>query len=338
MRHHVVLVPGFFAFGDLGELTYFAGVRDVLERAVADLQLEVEITEVKSLPTASIRKRAARVYETLAEVAVRHDDPIHLIGHSTGGLDARLAVAPTAQLETDIEFDAFERVHTLTTICAPHHGSPLATVLGSVMGKPLLRLLALAGHRVMRSRGRPLKLALALQHRWSRFDDRLGLHGTILDQINEQLLGDLTDERRDAILELLDGVSTDQALLFQLTSAGCDMLNASTGDPAGIRCGCVITRAARPRLRTIRTHGRDVFAQALHAVYAGMHAVASRAHPGSLPEPDGQQRAALERFYGEVPSSRHRPVHRRRDRARGARREPQAALAERATSHPLERL
>ena len=32
-RQHVVLVPGFFGFGSLGELTYFVGVRDALTRA-----------------------------------------------------------------------------------------------------------------------------------------------------------------------------------------------------------------------------------------------------------------------------------------------------------------
>jgi hypothetical protein len=32
---HIVLVPGFFGFGRLGEISYFAGVREVLESALA---------------------------------------------------------------------------------------------------------------------------------------------------------------------------------------------------------------------------------------------------------------------------------------------------------------
>ena len=32
-KHHVLLVPGFFGFGSLGEITYFAGIRPLLVRA-----------------------------------------------------------------------------------------------------------------------------------------------------------------------------------------------------------------------------------------------------------------------------------------------------------------
>ena len=54
-RHHVVLVPGFFGFGSLGELTYFVGVRQALERAFERFSLNVHVVEVQTLPTASIR-------------------------------------------------------------------------------------------------------------------------------------------------------------------------------------------------------------------------------------------------------------------------------------------
>ena len=68
-RHHVVLVPGFFGFGSLGELTYFVGVREALTRAFERFSLDVNVVEVSTLPTASIRHRAARVQETLAQIA-----------------------------------------------------------------------------------------------------------------------------------------------------------------------------------------------------------------------------------------------------------------------------
>jgi hypothetical protein len=51
-RHHVILVPGFFGFGSLGELTYFVGVREVLEKAFERLSLNVNVVEVPTLPTA----------------------------------------------------------------------------------------------------------------------------------------------------------------------------------------------------------------------------------------------------------------------------------------------
>src|SRR5262245_36168565 len=98
--HHIVLVPGFFGFGSLGQLTYFVGVRESLERAFSAQGLDVDVVEVPTLPTASIRHRAARVLETLARVAASGPGLIHIVGHSTGGLDARLAIAPTASLPT----------------------------------------------------------------------------------------------------------------------------------------------------------------------------------------------------------------------------------------------
>ena len=94
--HQVLLIPGFFGFGKLGEISYFSGVREAIEANFQALGLRVEVTEVPTLPMASIRFRAARVLETLASVASKGDGPIHLIGHSTGGLDARVAISANA--------------------------------------------------------------------------------------------------------------------------------------------------------------------------------------------------------------------------------------------------
>ena len=58
-RHHVLLIPGFFAFAGLGDLRYWSGVDVELARAFEAFGLEVDITEIESLPTASIRGRAA---------------------------------------------------------------------------------------------------------------------------------------------------------------------------------------------------------------------------------------------------------------------------------------
>ncbi|HEX6277271.1 MAG TPA: hypothetical protein VFZ53_29720, partial [Polyangiaceae bacterium] len=60
-HHQVLLIPGFFGFGNLGELSYFNGVREQLAESFARAGVDVTVTEVKTLPTASIRVRAARV-------------------------------------------------------------------------------------------------------------------------------------------------------------------------------------------------------------------------------------------------------------------------------------
>ena len=63
---HVVLVPGFFGFESLGELRYFAGVSELLRARLEARGRKAEVLELASLPTASIRHRAALVLDALA--------------------------------------------------------------------------------------------------------------------------------------------------------------------------------------------------------------------------------------------------------------------------------
>src|SRR5262245_37401407 len=87
--HHVLLVPGFFGFGKFGDLAYFSGVAQAITRCFERMGKRAVVTEVVTLPTSSIRHRAALVREAIASVAAAGPGPIHVVGHSTGGLDAR---------------------------------------------------------------------------------------------------------------------------------------------------------------------------------------------------------------------------------------------------------
>ncbi|MFW5739090.1 MAG: esterase/lipase family protein [Myxococcota bacterium] len=297
-KHHVILVPGFFGFGHLGGIAYFLGVREVLDRHFERLDLNVEVNEVTTLPTASIRHRAARVLETINTVAARHDGPIHLVGHSTGGLDARLAIAPTASLPTDVIFDAYERVRTLVTVSTPHFGTPLAAFFGSAAGKPLLKVLAVSMIFILR-RGRiPVRAVVKLGEVISRLDDYVGLRRTVLDELYEKLLGEFTLETQKEIIEFIDGISRDQSLIFQLTSAGCDLLNASTADPDAVRYGSVVAAGRRPRLRGIRRQGHDVYAQTMHFIYAWLYLITSRSQRDWIPAPTPEQDDVIVRAFG----------------------------------------
>lgn len=303
-KHHVVLVPGFFGFGNLGSLTYFVGVKQALEKSFAEQQVDVEVTEVPTLPTASIRHRAALVLETLARVSAEDDAPLHVIGHSTGGLDARLAIAPTASLPTQVEFDPHERVRSLVTVATPHFGTPLATAFSSAMGKPLLHLAALSVSYLLHYGRLPLGVLLKMGEIVTKLDDRIGLTNTIADQLYTDLLSDLSPERRDQIAQFIEGITNDQSLLFQLTPAGCDLLNASTADPYRVHYGCVVTRAQRPRLMNLLRHRHDIYAQSLHVVYSLLYKLTARGRPEVFPAPVEAQRDELERGYGELPTHR----------------------------------
>jgi triacylglycerol lipase len=299
--HHVILVPGFFGFGRLGELQYFLGVRESLARAFRRAELDVAVHEVETLPTASIRHRAARVLEAIARVARDWEGPIHLVGHSTGGLDARVAIAPTASLPAIADFREYDRIQSLITIACPHHGTPLAAFFGGAAGKPALRLSAMTAMELLRHGRGPLNAAIKLGQQLAKIDNLLGLERTVADQLYDQLLSDFDDDRRESLIEFLRAISADQSLVYQLTPAGCDLLNACTADPSGVRYGCVVTRARAPRAWNVVRHAHDVYAQYLHALYSALYVISSRSLHADLPEPSAEQRQALESAYGRLP-------------------------------------
>jgi triacylglycerol lipase len=302
--HHVVLVPGFFGFGALGRLSYFAGVSEALTAEFTRRGLRVDIVEVPTLPTASIRHRAAQVLETLARVTRSDEGPLHVIAHSTGGLDARLAIAPTASLPTSVNFTLYDRIRTLVTISTPHFGTPLASFFGSAMGYPLLRVVASLSISALEEGKLPLAAALRLGKLVSKLDDWLGFHRTVTDELYANLFEDFTDDRRKEVIAFLEGVSHDQSLVFQLTPAGCDLLNACTADPSGVRYGCVVTRGRRPSASTFIGHGANPYTQYFHALYAILHRIAGFGNGRFFPKPVNAQRPPLERAYGMIPSHR----------------------------------
>lgn len=70
-------------------------------------------------PTASIAYRAQQLQKYLEDNFGR--EPVHLVGHSMGGLDARYLASPNGINQGD-------RILTVTTIGTPHRGSRLATL------------------------------------------------------------------------------------------------------------------------------------------------------------------------------------------------------------------
>jgi triacylglycerol lipase len=110
----IVLAHGLFGFtrigfGPLTLTNYFRGIPQALEAAGN----RVLVTRVPSI--AGVEHRARRLGEQIIRAFC--DEPVHLIGHSMGGLDARKLLA-----------DPFwqKRVLSLTTIGTPHLGTSLA--------------------------------------------------------------------------------------------------------------------------------------------------------------------------------------------------------------------
>jgi triacylglycerol lipase len=300
--HHVYLVPGFFGFTNLGELRYFAHVLDVLRVRSRALGVPAELHVVRTHPTASLPRRAVRVLETIAATMGR-DGPVHLIGHSSGGLDVRLLLAPGVSLPSDASVERVAgRVHTAVTVATPHHGTPLASFFTSLLGQRLLRLLSLSTVYALRFGRLPIAVLVRLGAILARLDDRVGLNSRLLDQLFGQLLADFSPTRRSAVESLFGEVSRDQALLAQLTPEGMDVFNATARNRPGVRYGSVVTRGRAPGVGSTLAAGLDPSAQASHAVYQALYRLASLP-PSRLPALAPAQARRLLRAYGSLPGA-----------------------------------
>src|SRR5689334_5701960 len=132
--HYVYFIPGMFGFGRLAGYDYFNHVRIGLERRFQAAGLQVSFEDVPAPPTSSLRYRS-RIVATTIERTAGNEGPIHLVGHSTGGLDLRLVMSPTAHLGLeDGLLEWRRRVHTAVSINTPHFGTPVAGYFATVAG------------------------------------------------------------------------------------------------------------------------------------------------------------------------------------------------------------
>jgi len=300
--HHIYLVPGFLGFANLGRITYFGHVERILTERLTAVGLEPHIHIVRTPPTASLPDRAARVAAAIDATAQRGGAPLHLIGHSSGGLDVRLLTAPGVGLPTALDVERLvARVRTVVTVSTPHHGTPLASFFTTLQGQQLMQLLSLSTIYVLNFGHLPLAALLWMGSFFVRFGG-LVAGSELLDELFGKLLEDFTPGRRRAVRKLLRDVVRDQALMLQLTPEAMEVFNASVLRRAGIRYGTVVTQAAHPSLLSTLHMGLDPAAQVTHALYGALYqliaAVPGRVSPQLAPD----QARALRRAYRETPS------------------------------------
>src|SRR2546429_3259658 len=129
----VVLVPGLLGFTRFGGFYYFADrliavLRGLLEEP---LGYPVPVVPVTTLPTDSLRHRQGSLLQNLAGICEKLSgvEHVHLVGHSTGGVDAQL-LACTKSFDGhawDKKANAVrKKIKSVVTISAPHYGTGLA--------------------------------------------------------------------------------------------------------------------------------------------------------------------------------------------------------------------
>jgi pimeloyl-ACP methyl ester carboxylesterase len=275
--HSVYLIPGMFGFAQLAGYDYFGHVRSAIERRYADAGLQVSIEVVAPPPTASLRYRARLLARAVHRTA--GPGPIHLVGHSTGGIDVRLVLSSTRNLRVDpSELRWTERVRSAVSINAPHYGTPLATYFTSVAGARVLYALSLLTV-VSLSLGEPsLAIFSRLLAGLGSIDQVFGGDLRLISRATDVLLRFVDSDGRSAIHSYLNKIRLDQGALIQTTPEAMDLFNAATEDRGAVRYGSIATGAPPPGALDITKRVRSPYGAFSAALFSTIHRFTAQQH------------------------------------------------------------
>ncbi len=265
----VYLTPGLFGFARLAGIEYFQHVQAALEQRFRARGRIVEIYAADVHPTASIRRRAARLAWLVHTTAGSDDGPIHLVGHSTGGLDARMVASPNARLEDGLHppMGWVERLRSVTTLNTPHYGTPLAGFFVTAKGQQLLYSVSAITIAAIRLGGPPLVATAALVAALGRTRERRILELELSDRVTDALLRALDEASSIELQSWLRHVREDRGAMMQLTPESMDLFQASVGDRPGLRTQCVASYAPPGRAGDWLRHLRSPWAAVSAALF-----------------------------------------------------------------------
>ncbi len=304
--HHVYLAPGMFGFGKLASYDYFAHVERALAARfeAAGEQLATHVVDVA--PTASIRRRAARLAELVARTS--GDDPVHLVGHSTGGLDARLVASPSARLPIAPEALAWlPRLRSVTTMSTPHFGTPLASFFATVSGQRMLYAVSALTFIGLSLGAPPLAAASALVVSLLSLDRAIGVELRVLDRTTEALMAALEPATSHELRAYLEAIRADQGAVIQLTPEAMDLFQAGVEDRAGVVYQCTCAAAPPPTARGLARSLGSPWRALSSALFTTLYGITSRSddrYPCGPPKLDPNAERRLVDAFGAVPGLR----------------------------------
>ena len=274
MASRVFLIPGFFGFAHFGDLKYFHHVEELLTHELAGLGRRFEVIRVDTLAAGTLARRTGRLREILVSAAAGDNDPIHLVGHSTGALDARRLLDPDRV--RDIDDDVVKRIRSVVSISGAHRGTPLASSFRGAFGKDLLRVLGAMTVQTLRLGPISVGTAMGIAGALAMVDRVVGAKMDLIDQIEQQILKDFSDDKRATLEAFFSELAVDQGLLDELGTDLAKHFDAQTSDRPGVAYGCVVSAAAKPSMQTALSLGLSPYAQGSHAVFHALWNLTSR--------------------------------------------------------------
>jgi triacylglycerol lipase len=311
-RHHLYLSPGMFGFGRVASLDYFGHVERELARRFSDAGHELTLHVADVLPTASIRRRAIDVARLVTATCGTSSEAIHLLGHSTGGLDVRLVASPGAVLPNASELAPWlPRVRSVTMMNAPHYGTPLATFFATTRGQQALYLLSAFTFVSLSLGARPLALVRLLLGLFSRGERGFGMKIPLVDPWLSSVLNTLDDARSPEVRSYLAAIERDQGAVVQLTPEGMDLVLAGFVDRPGVLYQSTVSMSPPPGARNWLNVVRHPTTAASLTLFTALHGITARYDPrypcSAMSQTAGQPaltddaKAVLAKVFGAVP-------------------------------------
>jgi hypothetical protein len=303
-----------FGFGKLASYDYFAHVARALRERFDAAGLELETHVVNVAPTASIRRRAGKLAELVSQTASRGGGeratgPIHLLGHSTGGLDARLVASPSARLPVRADkLIWLSRLASVTTMNTPHYGTPLASFFATVSGQRMLYAVSALTFIALSLGAPPLAAASALVVAVGQIDRAvLGMEIAVIERTTDALLKALEPASSREVRDYLDAITKDQGAVIQLTPEAMDLFQAGVEDRTGVRYQCVCAAAPAPSARRLARAMLSPWRAVSSTLFTTLYGITSRfddRYPCRAPEQGGEGEAALRAAFGALPTNR----------------------------------
>jgi pimeloyl-ACP methyl ester carboxylesterase len=244
----IYLSPGLFGFNQIGAYDYFQHLERELEQRFAAAGRELKLHLVEAAPTASMRRRAGTFVAEMLRTA-QPDDRIHLLGHSTGGLDARLVASKTSTLGDERLARLRNQLRSVTTMNTPHYGTPLASFFATVSGQRLLYVLSALTVTALTFGAPPIAITSSLVAALGRLDRVFGFEVKMLDRITDTVVRALDDASSRDLRAYLAGMRDDQGGILQLSPESMDLFSMSVEDHPDIVYHSTASYAPAPGVR-----------------------------------------------------------------------------------------
>jgi hypothetical protein len=242
----VYLSPGLFGFSTLGSYHYFCHVEAGIRRRFQAAGRGVQVHLVDVHPTASIRRRGRKLVEVI-DGTYDGTGPIHLVGHSTGGLDARLVASPTMNVSGSWVPPRWAgAIRSVTTMNTPHYGTPLASFFATLSGQRLLYALSALTVAVLKLGRPPLALSSSLVAAFAGIERAVGMQLRLIDALTDNLVRVLDSATADETAQFLRFIREDQGAIIQLSPESMDLFQAGVEDNDRVHYQCVASFAPVP--------------------------------------------------------------------------------------------